>query len=135
MALGNRYNAPMPRRFEFSLRALLSGLAAIAVLLALMFQSTPEVGTATLVVLVPLALALAVTGLVYGHETARPFCIGASIPLAMTSVYMMAISGRLGAYALFFGADMRRYYGGAQLAAIGAGYLCVLFRWIIEPPK
>lgn len=124
----------MSRRFQFSVRALFVTIAAVAVVLALMFQIPLEAARPTLVLLIPTGSALAITGIVYGRATARPFCIGALVPLSVMLVYGTAISARTGIYQMFVG-DQREYLGGTLLAAIVLGYLCVAFAWQIEPQQ
>jgi Na+/H+ antiporter NhaB len=117
---------------QFTLRILLLTVAADAVVLALMFQVPFEVAQPTLIGLLLIASALAITGLTYGDTTIRPFCIGAILPLSMMLVYFTAVCAHVGLYNLFPSADRRNYYGGTLLAAIGLGYLCIGFRWLIE---
>ena len=126
----------MTRRFQFSLKWLLVSLAAVAVVLALMFQAPPQFGVPALGVLVMVALAMALTGLVYSGETWRPFCIGAMVPLSMMSVYVMVLSAQIGGNAMFYtDAVMQRDFGSTLLVAMSAGFVCVVFRGLIEPRR
>lgn len=123
----------MSRRFQFSLKWLLVAIGAVAVVLALMFQAPPQVGVPTLGVLVMVALGLSITGLAHGRDTWRPFCIGATVPLGMMSIYVVVLSTQIGGNALFYtDGGMQRDFGGTLLVAIAAGCLCGIFRRIIE---
>jgi hypothetical protein len=124
----------MPGPFQFSMRILFITLAAIALVLSLMFHVPQNVAQPTLVLLVLAASALAITGVVYGHATARPFCIGALVPLSTMLVCGMAWSARFSVYALLM-SDQRQYFGGALLAAALIGCLCIAFRRHLSPAQ
>ena len=74
-------------RLQFSLAALFLTIATVGAVLALMFQVPLEIARPTLVALVPAASALAITGLVYGDATTRPFCIGAIVPTCASGAW------------------------------------------------
>jgi hypothetical protein len=120
-------------RLQFTLRILLLTVAADAIVLALMFQVPLDVAQPTLIGLVLVTSALAITGLAHGDTTIRPFCIGAIVPLSMMLVYITAKSVRFSISLVFSSVNDFRYcYGGVLLGAVALGYLCVAFRWLIE---
>ncbi|HWB08696.1 MAG TPA: hypothetical protein VG826_05715 [Pirellulales bacterium] len=133
-------------RLQFSLSALLSTVAAVAVLLALMFQVPIDVAAKTLVLLQMVATAFVVTCLAFGRSpTLQAFCVGALVPLGVMTAWLTmnlsALTAWFGyermryqeAYFSSFGNDgFARLYGVGIILSIALGYLCVGFRWFIE---
>lgn len=66
----------MTREFQFSLRVIFLTVAAVAVLLALMFHVPLKGACLTLAALVVALAALAFTGLTTEQSSFRAFCIG-----------------------------------------------------------
>jgi NhaP-type Na+/H+ and K+/H+ antiporter len=127
----------MSRRLpQFSIAALLLTIAAVAVVLALMLQVDYRIGTPILLWSTTVYLAFVAIALVYGRDSIRPFCIGATIPIA----YSLAESSCMG---ILFNPPLEgipgsntynptHHLGTAILLSIALGYLCVGFRWLIE---
>lgn len=142
-------------RLQFTLGALLLTVAAVSLVLALMFHVPPAWGCVALIVLMLAFLALITVAFRYGSEGIRPFCIGAVFPLMFALIHAANDIGYLFddmAYALrppmlpgmgMGNSDVRHptetnfLIGSAILMAIALGYLCVGFRWLIErePPE
>lgn len=135
----------MAGRFQFSIRLLLLTVAAVAVVLALTFQVEQTIAFMSLTALTFAGSAIATTALVFGRDGVRTFAIGAAFPLAW-SLFYLTTSGSEALAMVFGGLDqyammielghMRRQIGLAVILSIPLGYLCVVFRWIIDrPPK
>ena len=128
-------------RFQFSLAALLLTIAAVAVVLALMVRPTPIVATFGLLTLTVVSMAFIAVALVYGCESIRAFCIGAAFPLTMSfgyAVFNMQWLLDIEPLSLITRTDPRQaahFFGTAILASIALGYLCVVFRWLIDRPR
>jgi hypothetical protein len=135
----------MAARFQFSIRLLLLTVAAVAVVLALMFQVPFDTASRTLVALVPVVSAFAITGLAFGSSGMRSFCIGASVPLAMMLIFVttnlhefrywlhgLDLDEPILAFPATLSPDCQNLLGGGLLASVALGYLCVGFRLLIE---
>lgn len=94
----------------------------------------------SLVLLTLVGLAFSTVALIFGRDAVRSFGVGAAIPLACSCLWAATDTNSLIA-ALAEPADSgfadltyaKRILGSAILASIAVGYLCVIFRWIIEP--
>lgn len=125
----------MSRHFQFSIATLLLNVAALAVVLALMFQVPAEIARPAFVVFAPTASALAMTGLAYGPTEMRAFCIGASVPLGMM---LVAVTMHLFELDRWFTSKqpgkLPVIFGSGFLASIALGHICLWFRLFIDRP-
>lgn len=149
-------------RPQFSIRLLLLTVSAVAVDLALMLQvpkynrgGLVETGTQTACIgfsaIIIVATVLALTGL-GGQPRLRAFCTGALVPLILM-LYFIAheglfdiaswldelfphpgiVFGHAGGGNRFEESRLPKLFGVGLLLSISLGYLCVVFRWFIEP--
>lgn len=125
---------------QFSVRALLLTVSAIALVLSMMFQPPPEVAAFAVTGIVLASLAFSAIGIIYGKNNVRPFCIGVAIPAALAFCVavrnehwflqvenisaLLNINPRWPAILL----------GMMELTGIALGYLCVVVRWLIDRP-
>ena len=129
-------------RLQFSLASLLATVAAVAMILALMFQVPSDAARQTLVALVTTTSALAITGLVNGETAMRTFCIGAIVPLGIMLVFVatnlpevvlpanyVMSAGRPGTLFMLNGAT--KVLGIGHLTAIALGYLSIGFQILL----
>jgi hypothetical protein len=145
-------NAPYggPRgRLQFSIRLLLLTVAAVAVVLGLMFQAPLKVASPALLVLVIMFSALALTGATAGRPFLCAYCVGVLVPLGVALFHLAINASSLMsgfddpppfAYESVLGYTFAypaypRFAGACLLGSIALGYLCVGFRWLIERPR
>ncbi len=134
--------------FQFSLAAMLLTVAAIAGVLALMFQVPTEPARIALIVAVFGLSALAITGIINGQPALKTFCVGASVPLAIMLLFIaINFGGLVNSYAsieqinTYYALNapspltfpmIPKFFGIGIIMGIALGYLCVGFRWLIE---
>lgn len=131
---------------QFSIRLLLVTIAAVAVVLALMFHAPVMVASPALIALLIVCSALALTGAMAGRPLLCSYCVGALVPmgvalfhLAMNSGAFLHLFDELPPFEYesvlpytFAHAEYPKWLGVCLLASIAIGYLCVAFRWLIE---
>lgn len=129
-------------RPQFSIRLMLLTVAAVAVVLALMFQAPAQVAESVLLAGIFACLALLAVASVYGPRMWRPFCIGAPLPLIFVFLWSCQygplwvfgdwISDPTLPYRVGPPHGYRYGLGGALLCSVLLGYTCLGFRWLIE---
>ncbi|HVX12141.1 MAG TPA: hypothetical protein VHC22_13250 [Pirellulales bacterium] len=126
---------------QFSLAALLLTVAAVAAVLALMFQASVEIATPAILTIIPASLALLLIGIIYGKRAVRPFCIGAVVPVAMMASYVShtlqlwsqwLLTREPNGFDFMDAGTFKTFVGYTLLLSIALGYLCVGFRWLVE---
>lgn len=139
----------MSRRFQFSVRALLVTVAVVAADLGLMLGPPPNIAEPVLAALIVLAAAVFTTGLVYGGERVRPFCIGGLFPTAIACFWVVdripAIAEHWfpppysGGIAVgLFSHDAQRnavLFGSVILISMLFGNVCLAIRWMVSNPQ
>jgi hypothetical protein len=128
----------MSGRFQFSVATLLSTVTVVAVVLWLMLRVDPRVGEVALLVLTLTCLAFTGVAFLYGRDGGRPFCIGVVVPLLYSffeASYMgLILNVPIPGIPIPRDVDRREvvFLGSALLLGVTLGYLCVIFRWLIQ---
>ena len=135
----DRPAGPQPPRFQFSLKTQLWVVTGIAVLLGI-GVSLPlkivAIVVASVLAILPAALT---TGLVYGRDDVRAFCIGGLFP-AGVAVRGLYLGGMAGANRDMLGGLAGNLEGlltmaltliPVLVATIGSGFLCVWIRRVL----
>jgi hypothetical protein len=122
-----------PRRFQFSIRAVLIAMAAVAVGCSVIFAMPEWVAIPILIFCMIVLPAVLTTIMVYGTTRQRTFAIGAFFPAGFMALW-------LGFFALGWGYNgdgetvvvLAIVVAIAWIASVASGLLCLWVRYVIE---